>query len=122
MKIPIIKYSDKFLDRISILMKIGGITLYPFIVLRERYKLPRYKVKNDRIVRHESTHIKQQVELLVVGFYVLYILEFLIKLLLYRNTFKAYKNLSFEKEAKMNENDLSYLDKRKSYNWIKYII
>ena len=37
MKTPIIKYNDKFLDSISIFMKVGGITIYPFVVMREKY-------------------------------------------------------------------------------------
>ena len=40
MKTPIIKYSDKFLNSISWFMKVGGITLWPFVVLRERYNIP----------------------------------------------------------------------------------
>lgn len=122
MKIPIIKYSDKFLDRISILMKIGGITLWPYIVLRERYNSSDYyKRLGERIINHESIHIKQQGELLVVGFYALYILEFIVRFILYFNKTKAYQNLSFEREAKTNEENLDYIKTRKFWAWIKYL-
>ena len=81
MKTPIIKYSDKFLDRIGLFMKIGGITLWPFIILREIYDAsPPWRRKAARIINHESIHIKQQEELLVLPFYIFYILEWLLKL------------------------------------------
>ena len=38
MKTPIVKYSDKFLNSISWFMNIGGITLWPFVILREYYQ------------------------------------------------------------------------------------
>ena len=33
----------------------------------------------------------------------------------------AYRNISFEREAYSNEKDLSYLDNRKWFAWIRYI-
>lgn len=33
----------------------------------------------------------------------------------------AYRNISFEKEAYNNENDMDYLDKREHFSWIEYI-
>jgi|TARA_R110000744_G_scaffold65652_2_gene134563 beta-lactamase regulating signal transducer with metallopeptidase domain len=121
MKTPIVKYSDKFLNKISILMNIGGITLWPFIVLREYYQgtTNYWRSKRERIINHESIHIKQQEELLIIPFYVLYILEWFIKLFFYGK--KAYYNISFEREAYNNERDLEYLNNRKKYNWIKLI-
>ena len=115
MKIPIIKYSDKILDRLSWFMKIGGITLWPFIILRERYNVPNADY-NKRIINHESIHIKQQQELLVIPFYVIYVIEWFIKLFFYGKD--AYYNISFEREAYSNEYDYKYLNKRKKYNWI----
>jgi len=32
---PIIKYNDKFLDRVGIFFKIGGISLFPFVIMRD---------------------------------------------------------------------------------------
>jgi hypothetical protein len=121
MKTPIIKYDDKFLNRISIFMNIGGITLWPYIILREIYNSPslHWKNKAKKIINHESIHIKQQQELLIVPFYVLYILEWFIKLFFYGS--KAYYNISFEREAYNNDSNLKYLDKRKMYSWVKLI-
>jgi len=122
MKTPIIKYNDKFLDRLSWFMKIGGITLWPYIVLRERYRdNPYYANKAIITINHESIHIKQQQELLVVFFYIWYVLEFLVKLVKYWRVNLAYQNLSFEREAYTNQGDLDYLKTRKWYSFLKYI-
>lgn len=72
-------------------------------------------------IRHEKIHTRQQLELLIIFFYLLYIIEWLIRLLQYRNTFLAYKNISFEREAYSNMNDASYLRNRPLYAWFKYI-
>ena len=114
MKTPIVKYSDKFLNSISWFMNIGGITLWPFVILREKYK-----GRAKRIINHESIHIKQQEELLIIPFYVLYITEWFIKLFFYGK--KAYYNISFEREAYANENNYKYLKNRRFWAWLKYL-
>ena len=101
-------------------MKIGGITLWPFIILRKKSQYTnesQHKIK--KTINHESIHFKQQEELLVIPFYILYVLEWLIKLLFYGK--KAYNNISFEREAYGNESNFDYLKERKRYNWIKLI-
>lgn len=118
MKTPIVKYSDKTLNRLSWFMKIGGITLWPFIILRERYNVPNANY-SKRIVNHESIHIKQQEELLVIPFYILYVTEWFIKLFFYGK--EAYYNISFEREAYANENDYEYLKNRRFWAWLKYL-
>lgn len=67
---------------------------------------------------HEAIHTKQMKELLYVPFYILYLLEWLYRLIQKGN---AYRNISFEKEAYNNENDMNYLDKREHFSWIEYI-
>lgn len=61
----ILIYSEKILNALSIMMRIGGITLYPFIILREKYQTAEYIKENSRIVNHESIHIKQQQEVMI---------------------------------------------------------
>lgn len=102
-------------------MKIGGITIWPFIVLRERHNANIWaRNKAKRLINHESIHIKQQQELLVILFYVLYATEWFIKLFFYGK--KAYYNISFEREAYDNDDNLEYLKTRKNYRWIKRIL
>lgn len=121
MKTPIIKYSDKFLNSISWFMSIGGITLWPFVILREKYNSSDWwRSRAKRIINHESIHIKQQQELLVIPFYILYITEWFIKLFFYGK--QSYYNISFEREAYSNEKNYKYLKERKNYAWIKRIL
>jgi hypothetical protein len=113
---PIIKYNDKLLKNLSWFMSIGGITLFPYIILKEKYR--------DRahdIINHESIHIKQQGEMLIIPFYIFYVLEFVLKLFIYGNLRDSYMNISFEREAYLNETDRDYLENRKSWSWIKYL-
>ena len=109
-------YNDKFLNAISWFMQVGGITLFPFIVLRE--SLQKTSVKSLRILRHEKTHIEQQKELLVVEFYLWYFIEWLIRLFMKGD---AYRNISFEREAYSNQDNTEYLKTRKLYSFLKYI-
>ena len=55
-------------------------------------------------------------ELLYVPFYILYGAEYLAKLIKYRNGHKAYKNISFEREAYGHERDMEYLQNRRHYS------
>ena len=73
------------------------------------------------MLNHERIHLRQQAELLVVFFYVWYGLEYLIRLIQYRNRHEAYKNISFEREAYANEKDLDYLKRRSFWEFLKYI-
>ena len=70
---------------------------------------------------HEYIHTLQQRELLFVGFYLLYVCEWLVKLAYYRNFYDAYRNLSFEREAYDNQYKLDYSSTRRHYAWLKHI-
>ena len=87
-------------------MQIRAIAFYPFIFLRSDAK------PNDMLINHERIHLRQQIEMLVIPFYIWYLIEF------YK---KGYMNISFEKEAYANENNLIYLKKRKLFNFFKYL-
>lgn len=70
---------------------------------------------DECVVNHERIHTAQQKELAFVGFYVIYVLEWLLRLAQYRDRDKAYRNISFEREAYAHGNNLSYLKTRKHY-------
>lgn len=92
-----------------------GITLYPFIFLKQK------ELKNNSILlNHEKIHLKQQAELLIIFFYILYGLEWFYKLAKYKSKIKAYQNLSFEREAYHNETNLNYLKTRKTWAFLNY--
>ena len=72
------------------------------------------------VVNHELIHTAQQKELLWLPFYIVYLIEWFIRLCQYRNLHKAYMSISFEKEAYGHGNDLQYLKNRKCYaQWRK---
>jgi hypothetical protein len=73
------------------------------------------------LINHEKIHLRQQLELLVIPFYVFYLIEFFIRLIQYKNWSLAYKNISFEREAYRNEYDISYLKRRPFWQFLKYI-
>lgn len=89
-------------------------TLFPFIIFwRGNY--------TEVDLRHEKIHLKQQLELLIIFFYIVYGIEYLIKGIKYRDFNKGYENISFEKEAYTNESDEYYISKRKFFSFIKYL-
>ncbi len=93
----------------------NGLTIFPFVFLKHK------RFANDAIIlNHEKIHLRQQLELLILPFYIIYTLEFLVSLLKYRNWFKAYKNISFEREAYYNELNLNYLKQRRFWQFLKY--
>lgn len=53
----------------------------------------------DSDIRHEAVHTEQMKRLWYVGFYVQYVAEFIYYLLEYRDWRKAYRSVSFEREA-----------------------
>jgi len=109
MKIPTIIYNDKLLFK-----NVEGITLFPFIILKEKYK-----GNSEEILKHEFIHIKQQIEMLVIPFFIIYLLEWFVKLFKYGG--KAYNNISFEREAYANEDVTNYTKIRKFWAWTKYL-
>lgn len=93
-----------------------GLSLWPFIFLKHN------DLKKDAVlINHEKIHLRQQLELLILPFYILYILEWLLRTILYLNTYRAYQNMSFEREAYHNEKDLNYLDHRRPFSFMNYL-
>lgn len=91
---------------------IAGIAIWPFIIVKNN------TLKNDVVfINHERIHLKQQLELLILPFYLWYVLEFLVRWLQYRNFYLGYKNIGFEKEAYSNETNLNYLKHRKHWGF-----
>ena len=64
---------------------------------------------------HENIHTRQMIEMLFIFFYIWYGIEWLIRLIQYKNGHTAYRNISFEKEAYKFEGYLSYLKERERF-------
>ncbi|MDD3005310.1 hypothetical protein [Flavobacterium sp.] len=94
----------------------SGITIFPFVFLKEK----KY-ISHSTLIQHEKIHLKQQLELLIVLFFMWYFLEFLFRLWKYKDKHKAYQNISFEREAYANESQEGFLRQRKLWNFINYL-
>ena len=93
-----------------------GMAVFPFVFVK--YSLDK---ENPVFINHERIHLRQQLELLIIPFFVLYFLEFLVRLIQYRNRDLAYRNISFEREAYANEKNFDYLKQRSFWNFLKYV-
>ena len=76
---------------------------------------------DEKIINHERIHTAQQRELLFVPFYVLYGIEWLVRLVLCFSFMRAYRSMSFEREAYGNDADMGYLERRRAYAWLRYV-
>lgn len=85
-------------------MDVNAITIWPFIICEKETKI------TEELINHERIHLRQQIELLVIPFYIWYLIEF------YK---KGYYNCRFEKEAYQNQHDFEYLKNRK---WLSFLI
>ena len=114
----------------------AALTLWPFVFVRQDL--------SERGRRHEGTHLAQELEVMmamcaIVGaamimgaspwwlvlvpatYYILYVAEWLVRLLLYRDRTEAYRNISTEQEAYLHENEALYLTERQPFAWLRYL-
>ncbi|MDF3077840.1 MAG: hypothetical protein K0S09_1729 [Sphingobacteriaceae bacterium] len=107
MKFPIVHFPR---------LKVNGMALFPFILVGSR------ESKKDAVlINHEKIHLWQQIELLILPFYLLYALNYLYNRFRFKDHYSAYMNIVFEKEAYAHEADLSYLSQRKFMGWIGFL-
>ena len=90
-----------------------ALTVWPFIFVSSEL--------SDVDMNHEKIHGRQQAEMLIVIFLLLYVIEWLVRLIQYRDGHKAYKNISLEREAYGNEDKSDYLAHRRLFAWTKYL-
>lgn len=96
--------------------KYVALTIWPFILVKKHI----YK-KDKILINHEKIHLRQQIELFWAPFFLWYVVEFIIKLIIYKNWNLAYRAISFEREAYTNENNPDYLKIRKFWSFWKYL-
>jgi len=93
-----------------------GLSVWPFIILRET------DLKQDAVLlNHERIHLRQQFELLILPFYLWYGIECCVGMFKYGDSYQAYRNISFEKEAYAHEMDLAYLKKRRPFSFLRFL-
>ena len=90
-----------------------AINLFGFCFCRREAVITR------RVLNHEGIHTAQMRELLFVGFYLLYVVEWLYRLIRLRSRLDAYMTISFEREAYAHDADYDYLTKRRHFAWTK---
>ncbi|HSP11098.1 MAG TPA: hypothetical protein VLO29_01120 [Salegentibacter sp.] len=93
-----------------------GVSIWPFVILKSR------ELKDDQyLINHEKIHLRQQIELFVLPFYIWYLIEYLFRLFQYKDSFLAYKNISFEREAYTQEMKEGYLQERKFWAFLQFL-
>lgn len=85
----------------------AAINLFGVIFARKGKSLPPHTIN------HEKIHTAQMQELGYIGFYLLYFVEWVYRLVFHTRT--AYRGLSFEREAFCHQKDYEYLTKRKAF-------
>ena len=94
-----------------------GFALWPYLIVKRNVN----KDWEWSLINHEKIHLEQQKELWIIGFYILYIVWFLIELLFTWNFKKAYFKIPFETEAFSNQFDKDYLDTRRKFGWLNFM-
>ena len=105
--------SPRFCQLMSVFINVYAITLYPFIIARDRLGITTYN--------HEKIHLVQQRELWVVGFYLLYVWYWLKAKFKGLSGSDAYFAIPFEKEAYENQSNFKYLHDRQPHAWKNYL-
>ena len=116
-----------------------SMAMWPLVFIRKELE----GKFNFMVERHENTHGEQQKEMLLIGvaltivllvigcswwslfalplFLWWYGLEYLFRLVQYMDLNLAYRNISFEREAYVNERNPQYLDSRRHFAWFNYL-
>lgn len=114
-----------FLSRFAPL-NIGAVTIVFLVFSRGKM--------NEETKRHETIHVQQTLELLVVGMLFLYLYDYSKGFFMYKNDWegqknqrgweyssggnKAYHNIRAEQEAYAEESNENYLEGRKRYQYL----
>jgi hypothetical protein len=105
-----------FLTRMFSLGRGQAVVVFPFIFLANVHLK-----SNQTLLQHEKIHYRQAIEMLVVGFYLWYLIEFVIRYVQYKNWDTAYRAISLEKEAYTQEKTPKYLHNRGFWAFKSYL-
>lgn len=90
----------------------AAINLFGVLLVRKEVML------TPSLINHEHIHTCQMLEMLFVFFYLWYVVEWSVR---YFMKGRAYSNISFEREAYMNQDNHDYILSRIPYSWVKYL-
>jgi len=98
----------------SIVIDVYAITIWPFIFIRDE--------GDEKVITHEKIHLRQQVELGIIGFYILYAAFWIYYMYKLGDKRAAYYAIPFEREAYAGDfAGEHYLEKRHNYEWINFL-
>ncbi|MFA5933975.1 MAG: hypothetical protein WC795_02015 [Candidatus Paceibacterota bacterium] len=96
----------------------GALALYPFIIVRDTDIL-----NNEEYIRHESIHLKQYTETLIIGLLLIGLIQYIYaRYFLKKPKLESYYFMSHEQEAHQNDQDKNYLNNRKFLSYYKYLL
>ena len=112
--------------------KYDAMAVFPFVFIKGNV--------SDKVIRHEKIHCQQQREMGTIGvilaailflagcgwwsllslplFYWWYGIEYVVRLILNGD---KYFDISFEKEAYINDDSTDYIDSRQPFAWVEYL-
>ncbi len=90
------------------------------VFVRKEYEALKDTEEFKTMLNHEAIHLEQQKELGFILFYLMYLVEWL-DLLIFLGKDYAYDNISFEREAYLNEHNEDYIKTRKHYSFMNYM-
>ncbi|MDI9880493.1 hypothetical protein [Flectobacillus longus] len=94
-------------------LQVSGMALFPFILVQKGNP-------SKILVNHERIHLRQQVELGIVFFYLWYLINYGVNRLKGMTHNQAYHQIIFEREAYREDENLGYLTKRKWLAFLQY--
>lgn len=98
-----------------------AINLFGLVFVREDSRINRNIPVSARTLNHEAIHSAQMRETGFIGFYILYLLEYLLKRPFFSKQKDAYYSISFEREAHAHDSDFNYLKTRKHFAWARLL-
>ena len=101
-------------NKIIPLKGFSAINIFGVVFARKEYGTLHWQTMN-----HELIHTAQMKELGYIPFYLLYFIEWVVRLFI--NGKQAYRKISFEQEAYAYAGDTGYLTNRKKYAFLKYL-
>jgi hypothetical protein len=107
----------RWMKRLSGARRIArGCAWWPFLFIRdEEQRVPW-------LLNHERIHLAQQRETLLVGLFLVQLVEFFwARVILRKTAAEAYYWQSFEQEAYLNQHDLGYLARRRPFAFVRHM-
>lgn len=96
-----------------------GFAAYPFLFVRKKYFLntsKKWQQRRQRILTHEQIHLHQQLEMLIIFWYLWNFCEYYyFRMYMGFDREQAYQATSTEQEAYQHMHDSEYVEKRKPF-------